>query len=104
MTVHIFGKNDSPCCCNYALQRSVYDQNTNDAIKECVEENFYMDDFLKSLTSEKYLLDLCVKLIEVLSNGGFRLTKWITNSSLVLNNLPMSEISSKCFDFNEDSM
>ena len=60
-----------------------------------VKNNFYMDDFLKSLGDEESLIKLSLSLISCLKNCGFRLTKWISNSDTVLKNLPPSELSSK---------
>ena len=49
---HVFGARSSPICVNYALQQSATDQ--KDAFPEMVrivDRNFYMDDFIKSLSS-----------------------------------------------------
>ena len=53
MTVHIFGKNDSTCVANYGLKMCAKNQSNNFDAKtvECVEADFYMDDFLKSSNS-----------------------------------------------------
>ena len=49
MTVHLFGKNDSTCVANYGIKKCAKDQSNNFDAKaiECVEKDFYMDDFLK---------------------------------------------------------
>ena len=67
---------------------------------ECVEKDFYMDDFLKSNDSGKYLLTLLKELIEMLSNCSFRLTKWLSNSNIIIHP-PQSELSQKFNNFNE---
>ena len=54
-----------------------------------------MDDFLKSNDSEKYLLTLLQELIEILSNFSFSLTKWLSNSNIIMSSLAQSELSSK---------
>ena len=53
VTVHLFGKNDSTCVANYGLKKCAKDQSNNFDAKnvECVEKDFYMDDFLKSSDS-----------------------------------------------------
>ena len=68
MTVHIFDKKDSPCVANYGLKKCAMDQSNSFDVKtiECVEEAFYMNNFLKSNDSEKYLLTLSKELIETL--------------------------------------
>ena len=54
-----------------------------------------MDDFLKSNDSEKYLLTLLEELIEILSNFSLSLTKWLSNSNIIMSSLAQSELSSK---------
>ena len=49
-----------------------------------VLRNFYMDDLLKSLPSEDEAAQLALQLIGLLSRGGFRLTKFMSNSQNVL--------------------
>ena len=103
MIVHLFGKNDSPCVANYVVKKCAMDQPNNFDAKtvECVEKDFYMDDFLRSNVSEKYLLTLSKELIEMLSNCSFRLTKWLSNSNIIMSSLPQSELSPKFNSFNE---
>ena len=82
MTVHVFGAVDSPCCANYALQRAARDQQgkfREDAII-AVRRNFYMDDLLASKQSSDEAIGLAKDLTEILATGGFRLTKWMSNS------------------------
>ena len=68
MTVHIFDKEDSPCVANYGLKKCAMDQSNSFDVKtiECVEKAFYMNNFLKSNDSEKYLLTLSKELTEML--------------------------------------
>ena len=54
MTVHLFGKNNSPCVTNYKIEKCAKYQSNNFHAKivKLVEE-FCMDDFRKSNNSEK---------------------------------------------------
>ena len=54
-----------------------------------------MDDFLSSHSSIERLSTTAKIIIKVLSNGGFRLTKWLSNDKSFLDTLPYSEISPK---------
>ena len=54
-----------------------------------------MDDFLSSHSSIERLSTTAKMIIKVLSNGGFRLTKWLSNDKSFLDTLPYSEISPK---------
>ena len=63
-----------------------------------------MDHFVKSTSSEKFLLQICQVIIKVLASANFRLHKWITNSSLICKTLPRSEVSDKCTNLNEQTI
>lgn len=81
--VHIFGATSSPCCSNkvrYGKQAA-----------ETVHRNFYIDDLLKSTTSVEEVMTLADKLIGMLKEGGFRLTKFLSNRREVLLTLPSQE-------------
>ena len=93
MLVHIFGKIDSPSYANWGLRKSA--TNCEDYINQCIENDFYMDDLLKSMSNEEDLVQSSSKLLIILSNCGFRLAKFMSNSINVLNRLPASEISPK---------
>ena len=51
-------------------------------------KNFYVDDLLKSVEDEKYAKDLIRRIRKMCSAGGFDLTKFISNSKLVLMSIP----------------
>ena len=55
MLVHIFGRKDSPSCVNYAVRRTASDHGSkfDEAVTECVNRSFYMDDLLKSVETEE---------------------------------------------------
>ena len=56
-------------------------------------KNFYMDDLFKSEKDEEVAVDMCQDLTNLLSKGGFRLTKWCRNSRKDLSNIPESELA-----------
>ncbi|XP_071819881.1 uncharacterized protein [Apostichopus japonicus] len=93
MMVHLFGAVSSPSCANYALHKTAddfgdgFDKRTVEAVKE----NFYVDDMLKSVGTEEEAIILMKQLRELLGRGGFRLTKWVSNSRLVLDTIPKGE-------------
>ena len=51
---------------------------------ESVDKEFYMDDFLKPSECVKNLINIAIQLLQLLFNKGFRLTKWISNSQIIL--------------------
>ena len=78
MIVHLFGKNDSPCVANFALKRAGADKKdiTHPSVVTSIDQDFYMDDFLKSDDSEEHLTRITKTVISVLKESGFRLTKF----------------------------
>ena len=85
-TRHVFGAKSSPTCANYALQQTGRDdKDFYPLASKAIERNFYMDDFAKSVDTEEEAIELYNQLKTALIKGGFNLTKWITNNSIVMN-------------------
>ena len=68
-----------------------------------MKRNFYVDDCLKSVESEDNAIRLTSQLCELLARGGFKLTKWLSNSKKVIESLPESERAAqvKTLDFDK---
>ena len=62
-----------------------------------------MDDFLKSVTSEVQAITLCQEMIQVMERGGFNLTKFKSNSNMVLKALPENEYEKTTQDLEIDA-
>lgn len=93
MTAHLFGGVWSPSASNYALRRSATD-NAEDFDPETITtvlRNFYVDDCLKSTADDSTAIRLAQQLRTILQRGGFRLTKWISNSRELLKTIPSTE-------------
>ncbi|XP_050951513.1 uncharacterized protein LOC127154148 [Labeo rohita] len=108
MMVHLFGATSSPSCASYALRKTAEDRKDVAPQKavETVLYNFYVDDCLRSVSTEQEAVDL-VKDIRVLcSEGGFCLTKWVSNSRKVLLSIPEDQRASgiKDLDLDQDSL
>ncbi|XP_046341271.2 uncharacterized protein LOC124122193 [Haliotis rufescens] len=90
MTVHLFGGVWSPSCASYALRRTAEDNSATyePKVVQTVLENFYVDDCLKSLMSEIETIEHVQNLCSLVSHGGFKLNKWISNSREVLRSIP----------------
>ena len=58
---------------------------------ETISRNFYVDDCLKSVATTEEAVRLCSQLRELLSRGGFRLTKWIGNDRNLIASVPMTK-------------
>ena len=86
MTVHLFGGVWSASCCNFALQRTAEDnqERFDHETVMTVLHDFFVDDCLKSLISETQVIRMVDQLGNILQQGGFHLTKWISYSREVL--------------------
>ena len=77
---HIFGSKDSPTCANYALRRTATDNASQfPEAAQSVINNFYMDDYLESSPTAEEATRKAKDLVNLLSLGGFKLTKFVSN-------------------------
>ncbi|XP_071094883.1 uncharacterized protein [Haliotis cracherodii] len=102
MTSHLFGGIWSSSCANYALRKAAAD-NVDDFDKDTIQtvtDNFYVDDCLKSVDSKEKGIKLVQNVCDLLQRGGFRLTKWTSNSRTVLQSIPVEERAKELKDIN----
>ncbi len=106
MQVHLFGGASSPSCASFALKRTAEDNKSDfdPQTVEAVKKNFYVDDCLKSVKSDDAAIRMADQLRELLSRGGFRLTKWNSTSPKVIKSLPESERAEQIKDLNFDKV
>ena len=108
MTIHLFGGVWSPSCASYALLRTAEDSRSDfsDELILCVQRNFYVDDFLKSVPDEIQAVQVISQLTGLLSQGGFHLTKWVSNSREVLLAVPEDDRAQevKSLDLSRDAL
>ena len=93
MTRHLFGGVWCPSCASYALRCTV-DDNRNEFpsdVTEAVKDNFFVDDCLLSVEDETTAIRVRNQLCSLLSRGGFRLTKWLSNSRTVVDEVPEND-------------
>ncbi len=105
MTVHLFGAASSPSCANYGLKQTGSD-NRNNASLEAVKtlnEDFCMDDCLKSVQSISEAINMVKELKNLCKEGGFNLTKWCSNQREVLSEIPQEDLSKGLRNLNLDS-
>ena len=75
MTVHLFGATSSPGCSNFVLKRTA-DDNEQDIGKnpaEFLRNNFFVDDGLKSVSSNREAVTLITQAKEMCGRGRFNL-------------------------------
>ena len=95
-------------CANYALRKTAAN-NENEYGKEvahAMRRNFYVDDCLRSVDTEGNATIQIDRLRHVCAKGGFRLTKFISNSRSVIESIPENERSKdvKTLDLNYDDL
>ena len=93
MTVHLFGAVSSPSCANFALKQTAEDNEgkADSSALNTIRHNFYVDDCVKSVPDENQAISLVQNLKKICATGGFKLTKWTSNSRSVLASLPVEE-------------
>ena len=89
MCVHVFGGTSSPSCSNYVLKRTYIDgeDQFGKAAAKTLQDNFYVDDLLKSQDNEKEAIKLIKNVKAMCESGGFKLTKFLSNSKKVLQSI-----------------
>ena len=96
MTAHVFGAISSPACASFGLRRIAEEfPGYGDDVRKFIEEDFYVDDVLKSVPSEQAAVSLIQRTVEVCRLRGVRLHKFTSNSELLLKSLPESECAAK---------
>ena len=91
----IFGARCSPASASFTLRKTAEEKFTDNsagrAAAEAVFHSFYMDDFLSSEPDSTSAVSCLQSVTELVSRGGFRLTKWLSNAREVLAEVPVSE-------------
>ena len=102
---HIWG-HIHPFCSNKALRRNADDneQKYGKKVAETVCRNFYVDDLLKSTKTVHQATTSASKLIAMLKEGGFYLTKFLGNRREVLLTLPTQERTNPTLDLKLDRL
>ena len=89
MCVHLFGSTSSPSCANYALRKAVSDGESKygSEISNKLRRNFYVDDLLNSTKEETKTIPLIKGVRSICQDGGFNLTKFVSNSRKVMESI-----------------
>ncbi|XP_071088920.1 uncharacterized protein [Haliotis cracherodii] len=107
MAVHIFGAVSSPSISNFALKHtaSKAEEKYGILVAETIRKNFYVDDCLKAAKDEDTAVSLVQDLVSACADGGFRLTKFTSNSRNLLKSIPTDdhskELQSRDLDYDD---
>ena len=90
MCVHVFGDTSSLGCCNYTLRKTAIDNEVRcgEEASQTLLHNFYVDDLLKSVETEELAVRLIRDVKAVCQAGGFNLTKFISNKTVLIQSVP----------------
>ena len=81
----IFGATCSPFCAIYALQKCALDNKDSFSLAyDAILNSFYMDDYIASVPTLGEAQCVSKETRESLKQGGFRLTKFLSNNKLAL--------------------
>lgn len=101
--VHVFGATSSPSIANFALRSSVNEIDCSLEARSTILLNFYVDDCLKSLSTEEECIETLKEISNVLVCSGFTLTSVQSNSQEVLRQTS-SETKSTETEISTDTM
>ena len=87
---NVFGGVSSPSCSNYALKKTAGDNKVKygPEAADILNKNLYVDDMLKSVANVPEAITLVKNLRLMCMAGGFRLTKFVSNSAELLMSIP----------------
>ena len=106
MTRHLFGATSSPSVANFCLRKTaeLHQDEFNPVAIETVKRNMYVDDMMKSAKETSEAIGLVSQLRHLLEKGGFRLTKWYSNSREVMKTIPETERAKSMKDLELDRL
>jgi hypothetical protein len=104
MLRHVFGGVWSGCAASYALRRTVSDfPKCDDLVRDVVLNSFYVDDCLLSLQNFEQARSVMNETRNLLSHGGFKLTKFVANDDRLLADLSEGDEASEVKNLQYDS-
>ena len=91
--VHLFGTKPLPSCASFALLQTAkqFGNQYSPDVAAVVRNNFYVDDCLISVDEYQTGIRLVKELREMLSQGDFHLTKWVSTSEHIITSIDAAE-------------
>ena len=93
MNVHLFWNTSSPAVATYGLQKTALVEEAKFGVdaKEFVDNNFYIDDGLKSTSTSEEAIDLLKRTQAMLATANLRLHKIASNNPDVTHAFPVKD-------------
>ena len=99
-----FGISSSPYLAMRVIKQLAEDERAHyPAAAYAAERHLYMDDYISSVESVQAAKDLFNEMTSLFNAGGFKLGKWISNSSQLLNHIPSELRSTHVINFDDSS-
>ena len=103
MTRHVFGGVWSGSAATFALRQTVTDFGGDDrSVDDIVLRSFYVDDCLRSFGDVREAVKTIEGVKVLLHKGGFRLTKFVSNNTQVIQSVPEDDRAKECKDLTHD--
>ena len=101
MLVHLFRAKSSPSCATFCLGETAkqFGKHIDADLVETAMKSFYVDDCLTGTNTEEAAIKMISDLRSLLAMGGFKLTKWLSSSSKVIQTIPEEERSKSLQNF-----
>lgn len=95
MRVHVFGNCPSPSVAVYGLKRTAVEgeQEYGSDARLFIERHFYVDDGLKSFSSEAEAIDVLSRAQQMLARSNLRLHKISSNIHVVMRAFPNEDLA-----------
>ena len=106
MLVHLFGSTSSPAISTFAIRylAELFKNEYPPEVILAILWNLYVDDLIKSCPDVQSAIKLINGLVNLLKRGGFRLTKFVSNSREVLAAIPSEDRAKSVKDFDESTL
>ena len=106
MLVHLFGSTSSPSISTFAIRylAELFKNEYPPEVILAILWNLYVDDLIKSCPDVQSAIKLINGLVNLLKRGGFRLTKFVSNSREVLAAIPSEDRAKSVKDFDESTL
>ena len=102
MCVHVFGNSPSPAVAIYGLRRAAKEEENKcgSDVRSFVEQEFYVDDALKSFPTEAEAISVLRRAQTMLAASNLRLHKIASNRPAVLEAFPLEDRAKDIKDLN----
>lgn len=103
LMVVTFGVKSSPFLALRTIHQLILDEAENFSLSKNIADKLYMDDLVASFGTEEECILFYKNITDLFKSGGFKFTKWSSNSNQVLQNIPLSDQLEKMVSWDEEN-